>query len=78
MSETRIIPRIFSSTQRFIITGILTLVPLWITWIIFEFVLLQLSDFGQPAAAYLLESIGAEAEWVFRTWFQTMGDLEFF
>lgn len=70
MSQNTIIPRLFSSTQRFIITGIITLVPLWITWIIFEFVLLQLSDFGKPAADWLLTIMGAEAAWVMSPWFQ--------
>jgi len=36
--------------QRWFLTGILTLIPLWITWIIFTFILNQLSDIGKPAA----------------------------
>jgi uncharacterized membrane protein len=65
-------PHFFSSPQRFILTGILTLVPLWITWIIFEFVLNQLSDFGKPAALFLADLVGAEAQWAGTGWFEAI------
>jgi uncharacterized membrane protein len=65
-------PHFFSNTQRFILTGILTLVPLWFTWIIFEFVLKQLSDFGKPAALFLADLVGAEARWASTGWFEAV------
>ncbi|HET6604246.1 MAG TPA: DUF502 domain-containing protein [Xanthomonadaceae bacterium] len=34
--------------QRYLITGILTVFPLWLTWVVFEFVLRQLSGFSAP------------------------------
>ena len=34
--------------QRYMITGVLTLVPLWITWVVFDFILRQLSKLGMP------------------------------
>lgn len=34
--------------QRYLVTGILTIIPLWITWLIFDFVFNQLSKFGMP------------------------------
>lgn len=34
--------------QRFLITGLLTVFPLWLTWVVFEFVLTQLSKLGAP------------------------------
>lgn len=34
--------------QRFLITGLLTVFPLWLTWVVFEFVLTQLSRLGAP------------------------------
>ena len=43
----------WTRTQRIMLTGILTLIPLWITWIIFKFVLEQLSNIGKPAAGVL-------------------------
>ncbi|SDD24779.1 DUF502 domain-containing protein [Aquimonas voraii] len=34
--------------QRYLITGLLTVFPLWLTWVVFEFLLRQLSRFGAP------------------------------
>ncbi|HBK57105.1 MAG TPA: hypothetical protein DDZ76_12600 [Xanthomonadales bacterium] len=34
--------------QRYLITGLLTVFPLWLTWVVFEFVLRQLSRLGAP------------------------------
>ncbi|MFN3902739.1 DUF502 domain-containing protein [Rehaibacterium terrae] len=34
--------------QRYLITGLLTVFPVWLTWIVFEFVLRQLSRLGAP------------------------------
>ncbi len=34
--------------QRYLLTGLLTVFPVWLTWIVFEFVLRQLSKLGAP------------------------------
>ncbi|MDX2300213.1 MAG: DUF502 domain-containing protein [Xanthomonadaceae bacterium] len=34
--------------QRFLLTGLLTVFPLWLTWVVFELVLTQLSRMGAP------------------------------
>lgn len=34
--------------QRYLVTGVLTVIPLWLTWIVFDFVLSLLSRFGAP------------------------------
>jgi uncharacterized membrane protein len=34
--------------RRYLVSGVLTIVPLWVTWVVFEFVLRQLSKFGRP------------------------------
>ncbi len=34
--------------QRYLVTGVLTVIPLWLTWIVFDFVLRLLSRFGAP------------------------------
>ncbi len=47
--------------QGWFLTGVLTLIPLWITWIIFKFVLEQLSDLGMPAARKVAELAGPYA-----------------
>lgn len=37
-----------SKFQNYLLAGILTLVPLWITWLVFSFVITQLSRVGEP------------------------------
>jgi uncharacterized membrane protein len=34
--------------RRYLVSGVLTIVPLWVTWVVFEFVLRQLSNLGRP------------------------------
>ena len=34
--------------QRYLIAGVLTVIPIWITWVVFHFVLTQLSRVGSP------------------------------
>lgn len=34
--------------RRYLVSGILTAVPLWVTWVLFDFVLRQLSKLGRP------------------------------
>lgn len=41
--------------QRYLLTGLLTMFPLWLTWIVFEFVLRQLSRIGAP----VVDAMGA-------------------
>lgn len=57
--------------QRMLITGILTLIPLWITWIVFTFILGQLSLLGRPALHLLFEFLGTEIAFVGEPWFET-------
>jgi uncharacterized membrane protein len=42
--------------KRNFISGIVTIIPLWITWLLFEFVFRQLSKFGKP----LVRSVSIE------------------
>jgi uncharacterized membrane protein len=34
--------------QRYLLAGVLTVIPIWITWVVFQFVLTQLSRVGAP------------------------------
>jgi uncharacterized membrane protein len=43
--------------QRYILTGLLTVIPLWITWLVFEFFFSKLSDAGHPWAQALARQI---------------------
>lgn len=40
--------------QRYLITGLLTVFPLWLTWVVFQFILLQLSKLGAPVVDALM------------------------
>ncbi len=60
--------------RRWLITGILTVIPLWITWWVFTFILNQLSRFGTPwvrAAGRAVEPLSpALSAWLLHPWFQ--------
>lgn len=40
--------RFLRRLQRNILAGILTVIPIWVTWVVFEFILKQLSGIGMP------------------------------
>lgn len=46
--------------QRYLITGILTVVPLWITFIVFRFIASLLAEFGSPMIGTVFGWIGSE------------------
>ncbi|HWU51273.1 MAG TPA: DUF502 domain-containing protein [Tahibacter sp.] len=45
--------------QRYLITGILTVIPLWITFIVFRFIASLLAEFGAPLINALFAWLGA-------------------
>lgn len=61
--------------QRYMITGVLTLVPLWITWVVFDFILRQLSKLGTPWVRALSKTLEkgwpSVAQWLLEPWFQS-------
>ncbi|MDH5570994.1 MAG: DUF502 domain-containing protein [Gammaproteobacteria bacterium] len=61
--------------QRYLLTGMLTIVPVWITWVVFEFFLAQLSKLGMPLAR-LLSDLSQEAvpslHWLLAPWLQSL------
>jgi len=65
-----------TNAQRYIITGIMTAIPLWITWIFFEFILRQLTKVGLPWVQALLKPIEAQwpnlSRWIMEGWFQNL------
>ena len=46
-----------SRLRDYLIAGMLTAIPVWITWVIFGFVVSQLSQLGRPGAAALSEAL---------------------
>ncbi len=47
------------SLRRLFITGLLTLLPLWLTWVVVKFVFVMLSDVSKPWVAPLSQQIAA-------------------
>jgi uncharacterized membrane protein len=62
--------------QRYIVSGIITVIPLWITWLVFEFVFRQLSKLGTPWIRVLSRQIEGDypslARWLVEPWFQNL------
>jgi uncharacterized membrane protein len=60
--------------QRYILTGVLTVIPLWFTYTVFEFFLRHLSRIGLPWARALSHRIEQSwpqvANWILTDWFQ--------
>ena len=59
--------------RRYLISGIATVIPLWVTWLLLDFVLTQLSKFGRPWVRALAGSIDERwpkvAELLLHPWF---------
>ncbi len=66
----------FKNLQRYLLTGAVTIIPLWITWLVFTFFLGQLSAFGRPWVLAFSRAIGETfptlARWLLEPWFQSM------
>ncbi len=62
--------------QRYLITGIITVIPVWITWLVFNFFFNQLSKAGRPwvkALANKLQDYSPElGRWLLEPWFQNI------
>ncbi len=61
-----------SHFRRMIITGILTMIPLWITWLVLEIMFVTLSEIGGPsvrtASHWLRDSAPALSRWLQLPW----------
>ena len=61
--------------QRYFLTGLLTLLPIWLVWVVFKFVFAALSGLSQPLIGPLLASIVASDPrffgWLSGSWVQT-------
>jgi uncharacterized membrane protein len=60
--------------QRYLISGVITLIPLWVTWLVFKYIFNQLSKLGAPWVKMLSHSIRNEypsvAQFLLEPWFQ--------
>lgn len=63
-------------TRNYLVAGTLTMVPVWITWLVFEFFLRQLSELGRPAVQVLSllfqEPAPHVARWLLDSRFQSV------
>ncbi|MCC8364546.1 DUF502 domain-containing protein [Lysobacter sp. A6] len=63
------------SLQRLFITGVLTLLPIWLTWVVVKFVFVLLSGISRPligpALVSLVESRPQALGWLLEPWVQT-------
>jgi uncharacterized membrane protein len=61
--------------QRLFLTGLLTLLPLWLTWVVVKFVFVLLSDLGRPVTGPVLQNLALAAPqalgWLDDPWVQT-------
>ena len=64
------------NAQRYLLTGILSVIPLWITWLVFKFFFVQLSGLGLPWAMAVSQALQKHsptmAEWLVAPWFQSI------
>lgn len=68
--------RILSHPGRYIISGILVLLPLWVTWLVFNFLFGLLSNLGRPWVTGLSRFVRtfspAVADWMLTPWFNSV------
>lgn len=62
--------------QRLFLTGLLTLLPLWLTWIVVKFVFVLLSDISRPLTEPVLQGVASTDPralgWLVDPWVQTL------
>ena len=63
------------SLQRLFLTGLLTLLPIWLTWVVIKFVFVLLSGISAPLVGPLLQNLAAGDRlmlgWLVDPWVQT-------
>jgi uncharacterized membrane protein len=63
-----------ASFQRIFLSGLLTLLPIWLTWVVVKFVFVLLSDISRPLIGPLLHNLAADnpaLHWLDQLWVQT-------
>lgn len=62
--------------QRYLLSGVITLIPLWVTWLVFEYAFKQLSKLGMPWVRVFSRRLQDEypsiAQWLLEPWFQNV------
>lgn len=64
------------NTRRYLIVGVLTAAPLWVTWLVFDFIFSQLSKLGTPWVVGLSRAVRrtwpSAADFLLLPWFQSL------
>ena len=64
------------SLQRLFLTGLLTLLPIWLTWVVVKFVFVMLSDISQPFIGPMLQNLAGaypqSLHWLVQPWVKTV------
>jgi len=64
-----------SRAQRYLIAGVLTAIPIWITWLVFKLIFTQLSRVGAPWVRAFANAVDqylpSVAHWLYAPWFQS-------
>jgi len=64
------------SLQRLFLTGLLTLLPIWLTWVVVKFVFVLLSDMSAPLITPVLQNLAATSpqtlSWLAEPWVRTV------
>lgn len=62
--------------RRYILTGIITVIPIWVTWLVFQFTFSQLSKLGLPGVQFLARAVREDspalAQLLLQQWFQSV------
>lgn len=71
---TQLKKRLIPHMQRYLITGVITVIPIWITWLVFNFIFTQLSSAGLPWVRAIADGVGYilpdAGGWLLEPWFQ--------
>ena len=62
--------------QRYLFAGIITVIPIWITWLVFDFFFSRLSELGRPSVRALADLLQRQQpgsfSWLLAPWFQSI------
>lgn len=76
MANAKHHPKMPPHAQRYLMTGILTIIPIWITWLVFGFVLSQLTRIGMPGVRALSKNVRDDfwilSDLLSQPWFQNL------
>ncbi|MDR0182699.1 DUF502 domain-containing protein [Lysobacter arvi] len=63
------------SLQKLFLTGLLTLLPIWLTWVVVKFVFVMLSDISAPLIGPVLQNVAStnrQLAWLDEPWVRTV------